>query len=96
MAISLGTLYGARCWRACSISSSPVAVWPDLITTAAVTTSIQRVGEAEHGRLGDGRMLIQSLFDFLTGHVLAAGLDHVLFAVNDAEIAVLVHDPEVA
>ena len=41
-------------------------------------------------------MLHQDLLDFLRIHVVAAGHHHVLLAVDDVEITVGVHAPEIA
>ena len=49
------------------------------------------VGDADHGGFGDVRMIADRALDFGGIDVLAAGDDHVLDAVVDVEIAVLVH-----
>ena len=55
-----------------------------------------RVGDAEHGRLGHRRVRVDDLLDLARGDVLAARLDHVLLAVDDVEVALVVEDAEVA
>ena len=55
-----------------------------------------RVRDAEHGRLGHRRVRVDDLLDLARGDVLAAGLDHVLLAVDDVEVALVVEDAEVA
>ena len=59
-------------------------------TTKALTASPeQRVGHADHRRLGHARMAIQDVLDFLRAHLLAAALDDVVLAADEIEIAVL-------
>src|SRR3954452_11241727 len=55
-----------------------------------------RVRDAEDRDLGDTIELVDRLLDLAGGDVLAAGLDHVLLAVDDVELAGLVDVPEVA
>src|SRR5204862_3617308 len=49
------------------------------------------VGNADHGGLGDVRVVAYRALDFGGIDVLAAGDDHVLDAVVDVEVAVLIH-----
>ena len=53
-------------------------------------------GDPEDGALGDGRVLVEHLLDLAAGHVLPARLDHVLLAVDDRDVALLVEGAEVA
>jgi hypothetical protein len=80
-----------------AMTSASVSVWPALTTTTAVTASIQR---------GCGRPItatsltcgqaVDRLLDLAAGHVLAAGLDHVLLAVDDGDVALVVDRGQVA
>src|SRR5207249_1633971 len=55
-----------------------------------------RVRDADRGRLSDGRMHEEDLLDFSRVHVVARAEDHVLLAIDDVEISVLVHSREIA
>src|SRR5437870_10644078 len=44
------------------------------------------VGDADHGDLGDGRVLVEAVLDLDRRDVLAAGDDHVLLAVGDDDV----------
>src|SRR5439155_7764 len=55
-----------------------------------------RVRDADRGRLSDGRMHEEDLLDFSRVHVVARAEDHVLLAIDDVEISVLVHPREIA
>src|SRR5207249_3444075 len=54
------------------------------------------VGDAEDAGLGDGRVGEQDLFDLPGVDVEPAGDHHVLGAVEDVDVAVLVHPADVA
>src|SRR4051812_47432316 len=54
------------------------------------------VGHADHRRLGDRRVLVQDLLDLARIDVVAAADDHVLLAVDDEEVAILVELRHVA
>ena len=54
------------------------------------------VGDAEDGGFGHRWHLVDGLFYLAAGDVLPAGLDHVLLAVDDGEVAVFGHDAKVA
>src|SRR5262249_7483168 len=53
------------------------------------------VGDPDHGRLGDRGMLVEDLLDLARVDVVAAADDHLLLAVHDEEVAVLVHPGQV-
>src|SRR4051794_14197665 len=48
------------------------------------------VGHSDHGGLGDGGVLVEDLLDLARVDVVAPADDHVLLAVDDEEVAVLV------
>src|SRR5215216_349210 len=54
------------------------------------------VGDADDGGLGDRGVLVEDLFDLARVHVVAAADDHLLLAVDDEEVAVLVDLAHVA
>ena len=54
------------------------------------------VGHAEHRGLAHGRVLVEDLLDLARVDVVAAADDHVLLAVDDEEVAVLVDGRHVA
>ena len=55
-----------------------------------------RMRDADHGHLGDGRVLVQHLLDLPRVHVVAAPDDQVLLPVDDVVVAVGVHPGHVA
>ncbi len=55
-----------------------------------------RVAQRDHGNLGYRRQAVDGFLDLAARHVLAAGLDHVLLAVHDRDVALLVHHAEIA
>src|SRR4029077_5385916 len=54
------------------------------------------VRDANHAALGDRRVLIDRLFDVAWIDIVAAAQEHVLDAVDDEDVAVLVHIADVA
>src|SRR6266702_3096120 len=54
------------------------------------------VRDADHGRLGHRRVGIDDLFDLARVYVEPAAEDHLLLAIDDEEIALLVDVPEVS
>src|SRR6476646_9479279 len=54
------------------------------------------VRDADHAALGDRRVLIYRLFDVSWIDVVAAAQEHVLDAVDDEDVSVLVHIADVA
>lgn len=55
-----------------------------------------RVGHAEDGDLSHLWVSEDRLLDLSTGHVFPARLDHVLLAVDNIEIALVVEPPQIA
>ena len=55
-----------------------------------------RMRHADHRHLGDLRQLVDHFLDLAAGDVLAAGLDHVLLAVDDGDVALGVDGGEIA
>src|SRR6266853_1732308 len=55
-----------------------------------------RIRDADHQRFFHVRVLVDRLLDHLRIDVKAARKDHVLLAVENEEVAVFVHDPDVA
>ena len=55
-----------------------------------------RMRQADHRDLGDFGQAVDRLLDLAAGDVLASCLDHVLFAVDDSDVAVRVHGGQVA
>src|SRR3546814_9560692 len=51
---------------------------------------------AEHRHFRYRRMREDDFFDFATRDVLAAGLDHVLLAIDDAQVTLAVDQAEIA
>src|SRR5688572_4788742 len=58
--------------------------------------AIEGIGHAEHGGVGDVRVLKQRLLHLLAVHLVPAAQHHILLAVDDIEIAVFVDAREVA
>jgi len=54
-----------------------------------------RIGHAEDGGFQDGRVLVEDLFDLGAVHVLAAGDAHVVGAVDQEQVALVVQVAEV-
>src|SRR3546814_7179257 len=55
-----------------------------------------RMRHAEHRHFRYRRMREDDFFDFATRDVLAAGLDHVLLAIDDAQVTLAVDHAEIA
>ena len=53
-----------------------------------------RVGHADDRRLAHAGELVEHVLDFLRAHLLAAGLDDVVLAADEIEVAVLVGPEE--
>jgi len=54
------------------------------------------VGNADHDHFLHRRMFVDRLLDHLRIDVEAAGDDHVLFAIDQVEIAIIVHVADIA
>ena len=77
--------------------SSSLSECPAFSTTTATTASTQRgCGTPIDSDFRNRRQTIERLFDLAAGDILAAGLDHVLLAVDDGDIALLVDGGEIA
>src|SRR5262249_29620542 len=55
-----------------------------------------RVRDTDHQRLLDIRVLVDRLLDHLRINIEATRKDHVLFAVENEEVAICIHDADVA
>src|SRR5206468_5807206 len=52
------------------------------------------IGQPDHGDLGHPLDAVDGLLDFAAGDVLAAGLDHVFLAVDDADVTLVIDRSE--
>ena len=72
--------------------SSAATTAPGLRVTMAWTASPHcSLGNSDDGALRDRRMLRHAVFDFGGIDIFAAGNDHVLDAIDDIDVTILVH-----
>ena len=92
-----GILYRATRPSSLALTSPRLTSAPSLGTTMALPTSPQRgVGHPDDGHLGNRRELHEDALDLGREHALTAGLEHVLEAVGDEDVPVVVPGRPVA